>query len=225
MAVTVDAEGNVLLALFADVHANRQAFSTCLAAARARGAERLNCLGDYVGYGADPEWVVDEVTGLVEEGAIAIRGNHDTALGTSAETMNAQAQAAIEWTRGRLGAAQRRFLSELPLTAEEGDRLYVHSEASSPGKWRYVQETADAARSMMAVTAQITFCGHIHRPALYSMSSTAKMTSFVPTADVSVQLLAGRQWLAVLGSVGQPRDGDPSAAFALFDTNSQQLTY
>ena len=57
------------------------------------------------------------------------------------------------------------------------------------------------------------------------MSSTAKMTSFVPTSDVSVQLLAGRQWLAVLGSVGQPRDGDPAAAFALFDTDSQQLTY
>ena len=225
MAVTVDAEGNVLLALFADVHANRQAFSACLAAARARGAEKLICLGDYVGYGADPEWVVDEVAGLVEGGAIAVRGNHDTAVGTSAESMNAQAQAAIEWTRGRLGAAQRRFLSELPLTAEEGDRLYVHSEASSPGKWRYVQETADAARSMMAVAAQITFCGHIHRPALYSISSAAKMTSFVPTPGIKVQLLPGRRWLAVLGSVGQPRDGNPAAAFAMFDTDTREITY
>ena len=225
MAVTVDAEGNVLLALFADVHANRQAFSVCLAAARARGAEKLILLGDYVGYGADPEWVVDEVAGFVEGGAIAVRGNHDTAVGTSAESMNAQAQAAIEWTRGRLGAAQRHFLSELPLTAEEGDRLYVHSEASSPGKWRYVQETADAVRSMMAVTAQITFCGHIHRPALYSMSSAAKMTSFVPTSGVSVQLLPGRRWLAVIGSVGQPRDGNPAAAFAMFDTDTREITY
>jgi diadenosine tetraphosphatase ApaH/serine/threonine PP2A family protein phosphatase len=225
MAVTVNAEGNVLLALFADVHANRQAFSACLAAARARGAEKLICLGDYVGYGADPEWVVDEVMGLVDDGAIAIRGNHDTAISTSAETMNAQAQAAIEWTRGRLGAAQRRFLAELPLTAEEGDRLYVHSEASSPGKWRYVQETADAARSIMAAASQITFCGHIHRPALYSMSSAAKMTSFVPTSGVSVQLLPGRKWLAVLGSVGQPRDGNPAASFAMFDADTREITY
>ncbi len=69
MAVTVNAEGNVLLALFSDVHANRQAFSACLAAARARGAEKLILLGDYVGYGADPEWAIDEVTGLVEGGA------------------------------------------------------------------------------------------------------------------------------------------------------------
>ena len=215
----------MLLALFADVHANRQAFSTCLAAARARGAEKLICLGDYVGYGADPEWVIDEVTGLVEGGAIAVRGNHDTAIGASAESMNAHAQAAIEWTRGRLGAAQRRFLSELPLTAGEDDRLYVHSEASSPAKWRYVHDAADAARSIMAAAAQITFCGHIHRPALYSMSSAAKMTSFVPTSGVSVQLLPGRKWLAVLGSVGQPRDGNPAASFATFDTESREITY
>jgi diadenosine tetraphosphatase ApaH/serine/threonine PP2A family protein phosphatase len=225
MAVTVKPEGTVLLALFSDIHANRQAFSACLAAARARGAENLVLLGDYVGYGADPEWTVDEVTGLVEGGAIAIRGNHDTAIGSSAESMNAHAQAAIEWTRGRLGAAQRRFLSELPLTAEEDDRLYVHSEASSPAKWRYVQDTTDAARSIMSAAAQITFCGHIHCPALYSISSAGKMTSFVPTAGVAVQLLRGRRWLAVLGSVGQPRDGNPAASFAMFDTDTREITY
>ena len=225
MAVTVKPEGTVLLALFSDIHANRQAFSACLAAARARGAEKLILLGDYVGYGADPEWTIDEVTGLVEGGAIAVRGNHDTAIGSSAESMNAHAQAAIEWTRGRLGAAQRRFLSELPLTAEEDDRLYVHSEASSPAKWRYVQDTTDAARSMMAAAAQITFCGHIHCPALYSISSAGKMTSFVPTAGVPVQLLGGRRWLAVVGSVGQPRDGDPAASFAMFDTSTREITY
>ncbi len=77
----------------------------------------------------------------------------------------------------------------------------------------------------MAAPAQIGFCGHIHRPALYSMSSTAKMTSFVPTADVPVQLLQGRRWLAVIGSVGQPRDSDPAASFAMFDTERRELTY
>src|SRR5262249_41320754 len=73
--------------------------------------------------------------------------------------------------------------------------------------------------------ARITFCGHIHRPALYSMSVTAKMTSFVPTTGVPVQLLSGRHWLAVLGSVGQPRDGDPAASFVTFDTVSREITY
>jgi diadenosine tetraphosphatase ApaH/serine/threonine PP2A family protein phosphatase len=182
-------------------------------------------LGDYVGYGADPEWTVETVMGLVENGAIAVRGNHDNAIGTPSESMNAEAQAAIEWTRGRLSTGQRRFLAELPLTLQDDDRLYVHSEASNPARWRYVQSTSDAARSIQATAARITFCGHIHQPALYSMSSAAKMTSFVPTSGVPVQLLSGRRWLAVLGSVGQPRDRDPAASFAMFDTDTGEISY
>jgi diadenosine tetraphosphatase ApaH/serine/threonine PP2A family protein phosphatase len=221
----VGSEDSVLLALFSDIHANRQAFTACLDFARAHGAERIICLGDYVGYGADPEWTVETIMDLVEKGALAVRGNHDSAVGTPSETMNAEAQAAIEWTRGRLSAAQRHFLAELPLTLQEDDRLYVHSEASSPAKWRYVQSTADAGRSLVATAAHVTFCGHIHRPSLYSMSVTGKMTSFVPTSGVTVQLLQGRRWLTVVGSVGQPRDGDPAASFAMFDTTSREITY
>ncbi len=213
------------LALFADIHANRQAFAACLEAARARRAERFVFLGDYVGYGADPEWTVGTVMEMVGQGGLAMRGNHDNAIGTPSETMNAEAQAAIEWTRGRLSAPERKFLAELPLTGEEDDRLYVHSEASQPAKWHYVRSTADAGRSLIATDAHITFCGHIHRPALYSMSVTGKMTSFVPVTGVGVQMLSGRRWLAVLGSVGQPRDGDPAAAFAMFDTISRELNY
>ncbi|WLA86393.1 MULTISPECIES: metallophosphoesterase family protein [Bradyrhizobium] len=213
------------LALFADIHANRQAFAACLDAARARGAERLICLGDIVGYGADPEWAVDTVMDLVAKGAMAVRGNHDNAIGVPSDSMNAEAQAAIDWTRGRLSGEQMEFLAGLPMSRQEDNRLYVHSEASEPTKWRYVRDTADAARSMMATELQITFCGHIHRPGLYSMSSTAKMTSFVPTSGIAVQLLPGRRWLAVLGSVGQPRDGDPAASFAMFDTASREITY
>ncbi|CUU17257.1 putative phosphodiesterase [Bradyrhizobium sp. JR7.2] len=215
----------MLLAVFSDIHGNRQAFEACLKVARAKGAERFVLLGDFVGYGADPEWVVDTVMGLVREGAIAVRGNHDEAVNTTTEAMNAEAQIAIEWTRGRLDVAQRRFLAELPMLVDEKERLYVHSEASSPQRWHYVRSTADAAKSLISTPAHVTFCGHIHRPALYSMSVTAKMTGLVPKTDVSVPLLRGRQWLAVLGSVGQPRDGDPSAAFVLFDTVSCQITY
>ncbi|MDE5440750.1 metallophosphoesterase [Bradyrhizobium sp. CSA207] len=215
----------MLLAVFSDIHGNRQAFEACLKVARARGAERFVLLGDLVGYGADPEWVVDTAMRLVEDGAIAVRGNHDEAISTTSETMNAEAQVAIEWTRGRLDVAQRRFLAELPMLVQDGDRLFVHSEASSPQRWHYVRSTADAAKSLIATPAHVTFCGHIHRPAIYSMSVTAKMTSFVPKTGVAVQFLRGRQWLAVLGAVGQPRDGDPSAAFVLFDTVSCEITY
>ena len=215
----------MLLALFSDIHANRQAFSACLEAACGRGAQRIVFLGDFVGYGGDPEWTVDTAIRLIADGAVAVRGNHDQAIATTSETMNAQAQVAIEWTRDRLSAPQRRFLTELPLSLQEEDRLYVHSEASAPSRWNYVQSATDAARSLIATPAHVTFCGHIHRPALYSMSTTAKMTSFVPTSGVPIQLLRGRQWLAVLGSVGQPRDGDPAAAFAMYDTKSREITY
>lgn len=215
----------MLLAVFADIHANRQAFSACLDYARAHGAQRFICLGDYVGYGADPEWTIETLMSLVDRGAMAVRGNHDNAVSVASETMNAEAQAAIEWTRGRLSAAQRHFLAELPLMLQDDDRLYVHSEASNPPKWRYVQSTADAARSLIATDAHITFCGHIHQPALYSMSSTAKMTNFIPTSAVPVQLFGGRRWLAVLGSVGQPRDRNPAASFAMLDTASREITY
>jgi diadenosine tetraphosphatase ApaH/serine/threonine PP2A family protein phosphatase len=131
----------------------------------------------------------------------------------------------IEWTRGELGPAQREFLASLPLTRDEDDHLYVHSEASNPKNWIYVKSVAEAARSLSMTPAQVTFCGHIHQPALYSMSATAKMTSFTPTTSFAIQLLPGRRWLAVLGSVGQPRDGNPAASYALLDTEKRELTY
>src|SRR5690348_4852474 len=111
--------------MLSDIHANRQAFTACLEAARTRGAEGLVLLGDFVGYGGDPEWAVDTVMGLVEQGAVAVRGNHDHAIGIPSENMNAAAQAAIDWTRERLGPVQRQFLASLPLTHEKDDRLYV----------------------------------------------------------------------------------------------------
>jgi diadenosine tetraphosphatase ApaH/serine/threonine PP2A family protein phosphatase len=215
----------VLIALFADIHANRQAFEACLAAARRQGAERFVLLGDYVGYGADPEWTVTTVMDLVDKGALAVRGNHDNAVGDTGEQLNLEAQVAIEWTRGELGQAERRFLRELPLTREEEDRLYVHADASRPASWNYVVGIADAARSIDATAMPLSFCGHIHQPALYSMSPTGKMTTFIPTSGVAVPLLPGRRWLAVLGSVGQPRDGNPAASYLMMDTARREVTW
>lgn len=213
------------VALLTDIHANRQAFAATLARARSEGAERFILLGDYVGYGADPEWCVSTVMDLVADGAIALLGNHDSAVGNPRIQMNSEATVAMEWTRGQLGAAQRKFLAELPLTFEDWGFLFVHAEASRPDSWHYVVDAGVAARSIQAVPAHATFCGHVHRPALYSMSSTGKLTTFTPTADVPIQLLQGRQWLAVLGSVGQPRDGNPAASYAMIDTQSRALTY
>ncbi|KQZ01074.1 metallophosphoesterase [Pseudolabrys sp. Root1462] len=215
----------MLIAFFADIHANRQAFEACLAHARDQGAERTVLLGDYVGYGADPDWVMQRVMDLAADGAALVLGNHDAAVGGSTNGMNIEARVAIEWTRTELGKPARDFLDALPLSRTDGDRLYVHSEASDPKKWIYVTGTLEAANSLSATPAHLTFCGHVHRPALYSLSATAKMTSFTPTAGAAVPLLPGRRWLAVLGAVGQPRDGNPAAAYALYDTGRGELTY
>jgi len=215
----------VLIALFADIHANRQAFESCLSAAREKGAQRYVLLGDYVGYGADPDWAVTTVMDMVDKGAVAVMGNHDHAIGNANEQMNVEARMVIEWTRGELGTAQRQFLASLPLEVNDADRLYVHSEANDPKSWIYVRGAAEAARSLATNPAQITFCGHIHTPALYSMSATAKMTAFTPTTDVPIQLLPGRRWLVVLGSVGQPRDGNPAASYLMLDTDKREITY
>lgn len=213
------------IALFSDIHANQQAFAACLADAGRERVDRHVLLGDYVGYGADPEWCVATVMELVAEGAVALQGNHDCAVSDRRLDMNAEARVAMEWTRGRLDRAQRAFLAELPLVHEEHGYLFVHANASRPGGWGYVLDAGNAARSMQATQAHAAFCGHVHRPALYSMSTTGKLTSFTPVTDVPIQLLQGRQWLAVLGAVGQPRDGNPSAAYALFDTDTRELTF
>jgi diadenosine tetraphosphatase ApaH/serine/threonine PP2A family protein phosphatase len=215
----------VLIAIFADIHANRPAFSACLAQARDHGAQRFVLLGDYVGYGADPDWTVTTVMDLVDQGAMAVLGNHDSAVGNPSEQLNVEARVVIEWTRGELGVAQRRFLADLPLTLNDGGRLYVHADASKPKSWSYVASADDAARSIAATPAHVTFCGHIHRPALYCMSMTSKMTAFTPTSGIAVQLLPGRRWLAVLGSVGQPRDGNPAASYLMLDTERREVTY
>jgi diadenosine tetraphosphatase ApaH/serine/threonine PP2A family protein phosphatase len=215
----------VLVAIFADIHANRQAFSACLAQAREHGAERIVLLGDYVGYGGDPEWAVTRVMDLVDQGAMAVLGNHDSAVANPREDLNVEAKLVLEWTRGELGLAQRRFLAGLPLTLRDGERLFVHAEASRPGSWSYVTSASDAAHSIHATSALVTFCGHVHQPALYSMSATAKMTAFTPTTGVAVQLLPGRHWLAVAGSVGQPRDGNPAASYLMLDTERREVTY
>ena len=221
------------IAFMADIHANREALEACLAHAREQHADRLVFLGDYVNYGADPEWVVATLMDHVEKGGIALRGNHDAAVGERGGSMTSPAEVALEWTRNQLGSAHRAFLAGLPLTHTEDGLLCVHADASAPSKWSYVTDTEDAARSLRATTERLTLCGHVHKPALYNVpdgsgaSGTArvsKTTAFRPVAGIPVPLLPQRRWLAIVGSVGQPRDGNPAAAYALVDTARAEIT-
>jgi predicted phosphodiesterase len=215
----------MLIAILTDIHGNREALEACLAHARLLGAERLILLGDYVGYGADPAWVVDQVRTLVAEGAVALLGNHDAAIDGSEEDMNGLAREAIRWTRDQLGTEQRRFLAGLPLIHEEGNVLYVHANGYAPRNWDYMSGPMEAVHHFSRVEAHVTFCGHVHVPMLYHMSTTAKIGTFSPVANSDIPLLATRAWLAVVGAVGQPRDGIAAANYAVFDTARQTLRY
>src|SRR5580704_1823389 len=161
----------------------------------------------------------------VARGAIAVLGNHDAAAAGKPFAMNPIATAAIAWTRGKLEAAQRNFLESLPMAVEEADRLYVHASADEPSRWHYVLDASRAQKSFDATPAQQTFCGHVHSPALYLLSHTGKLFGFMPTASVAIPLLGSRRFLAVLGAVGQPRDHNPAASYALLDEARNMLTY
>jgi diadenosine tetraphosphatase ApaH/serine/threonine PP2A family protein phosphatase len=213
------------IALMTDIHGNREAFAACLDHARQSGIGRYLFLGDYAGYGAEPGWVIDTVMAEVERGAVALLGNHDAAVLTDSQGMNDVAATAIAWTRTQLDDRQRDFLRRLPLVIEEKDRLYVHSSAFEPAQWHYVTELYSAAKSLMATRAHATFCGHTHVPALFHMSMTGKFASFDPVERVEIPLTRQRRWLAVIGSVGQPRDHDPAACYAVLDDERDVLTY
>jgi diadenosine tetraphosphatase ApaH/serine/threonine PP2A family protein phosphatase len=212
------------IAILSDIHANREAFEACLADAARHGAQRLVLLGDIVGYGAEPGWAVRRAMELAASGAVVVKGNHDEAAVRDRGGMSEDAAAAAAWTRSVLDAEAKAWLEALPLEVAEEDRLYVHADAHDPPRWTYVRDAEDARRGLAAVDARLVFCGHTHVPALFGLTATAKLVSFTPVAGAAVPLLRPRRWLAVLGAVGQPRDGDPAAAYAMLDTAASDYT-
>jgi diadenosine tetraphosphatase ApaH/serine/threonine PP2A family protein phosphatase len=215
----------MMTAILADIHGNREALTACLADAARKNVERYVFLGDLVGYGADPGWVVDHAMQCVENGAVAVLGNHDAAATGTNLSMNETAAAAIDWTRTQLSVPQQNFLRNLPLSIRDGERLYVHASADEPAQWHYVVGTQAARKSLDATAAQQTFCGHVHTSTLYHLSLTGKIAEFKPAAATPIPLLRSRRWLAVIGAAGQPRDHNPAACYALLDEARGTLTY
>ncbi len=216
----------VKLALITDIHANREALEACLEQAHLHGVDQIAFLGDFVGYGADPAWVVDKIQDLVSQGAIAVRGNHDDAVaGTHVGDLVEDAQRVVNWTRGALEPHHQEFLASLPLKCERWGCLFVHANAWAPEGWDYILSRTEAVRSMMATDARYTFVGHVHQPALYHLSSTGKIADFTPVPGVAVPVPSHRQWLILPGAAGQPRDGNPAACWALFDDVKSTITF
>ena len=216
----------VIIGLFADVHANREALEACLDHARRQGVEKHIFLGDLVGYGADPEWVIDRLAEYQDKGAVVVLGNHDEAVFKDpGKSMHDEAREAIPWTTSRLSPKQIRFLEALPLTAQDSNCLYVHASALKPSEWEYVVSLDQARKSLSATSSRVTFCGHVHENTLYHQSATGKMLTFSPIPGVAIPLSGQRRWLAMVGAVGQPRDGNPATGYAIYDSVSSFLTY
>lgn len=212
------------IAILSDIHANREALEACLAHAGRRAPDRYVVLGDIVGYGADPGFCTDTVMAMVAAGAIAVKGNHDEAVERTNPDMHAEALAAIAWTRSVLSEEQRAFLARLPMTQREGDVLFVHAGAREPGLWPYMVSPRDAELSLGATDARVVVSGHTHMPVIFALQPSGVCVPFEPVANEPVPLLQRRRWQVVVGSVGQPRDGSPLAAYSILDLAQGTIT-
>lgn len=222
------------LALLSDLHANLQALDACLAHARTQGVDRYAFLGDLVGYGADPVGVVDQVMALQAQGALVIQGNHDAMAVAPPPGNVSMGSSTADWTHRQLGAEHRRFLADLPLTATLEHVLLVHASADKPDAWRYVDgERAamaclDAAWGLGVVDGAApnqVMVGHVHHQTLFYQGAGRGLMPFRPTPGVGVPLPRSRACVVTVGSVGQPRDGDPRAMYVIFDMAAARLTF
>jgi diadenosine tetraphosphatase ApaH/serine/threonine PP2A family protein phosphatase len=218
------------LALLSDMHGNIQALDACLAHARAQQSQRFVFLGDMVGYGADPAAVVDRIMLMTEEGALVLKGNHDAMAIAPPAEVKTIGESSAAWSHSHLSAAQRDWIDGLPLVLQQDALLFVHASADAPELWRYVYDERAAADSLDAAIShwagvRYVFGGHVHEQNLYYRGATDSLMKFAPQPGVPVPVPKHRQWLGTVGSVGQPRDGNVQAMYALMDTDRSQLTF
>lgn len=218
------------LALLSDLHANARALEACLTHAQAQGANQWALLGDLVGYGPEPEAVVAQCQRMAEAGATVLRGNHDAMAVTPPVPASRQGEFTARWTHERLSEADRQWLASLPLTVRLESVMVVHASVNEPEQWRYVEDEGSAARSLQAATdrhpeVRFVMGGHVHHQTLYYRGQGGQLMRFTPVPGVPIPVPAHRRWIATVGSVGQPRDGDTRAGYALLDLDRHQLTF
>ena len=212
-------------AIITDIHGNREALEAVLADMAQRAVDRVVCLGDIVGYGPDPAWCVDRVMALAQAGAVVVKGNHDDAVANPSAEMNITARRAMEWTRPLLAEGQRAYLAGLPMQHRDGEVLFVHASANSPQDWIYLTDTSRALGSFAVCDARVILVGHRHVPDLMSRSIDGRVSQQRFVAGRPMPLLRTRRWLAVVGAVGQPRDGVAKAGYAILDEGTDELSF
>jgi diadenosine tetraphosphatase ApaH/serine/threonine PP2A family protein phosphatase len=209
----------VRVAVVSDIHANLVALDAVLAAVGS--VDAIWQLGDVVGYGPEPDAVVDR---LVAIGAVGVAGNHDLAAlgGSEIDWFNPDAKAAMEWTRGRIGEPAKTWLGGLPTSRREADVTLVHGSPRDP-VWEYVTSVPVARANLSVLETTIALHGHTHLPMAWA-DRDGRIEAIAPGPGSSFRL-DGRPALLNPGSVGQPRDGDPTACWLEIDTDAGIATW
>jgi len=204
----------VKTAIISDIHSNLPALDSVLARIESLTCDRIICCGDIVGYAAHPNEAIDKIRGIV---AVAIRGNHDMAAldPREAETFNTFAREAIFWTRGVLTQENIEYLRTLKDQEQIDDIILAHGSLLDPNE--YIFSPFQAARSLEISPCRIPAVGHTHYPEVYRYEPTTGLCRDILASEGEVDLEEGYRYLVNAGSVGQPRDGDWRAAFAVYD--------
>ncbi|HEY3216993.1 MAG TPA: metallophosphoesterase family protein [Candidatus Eisenbacteria bacterium] len=210
----------MLHAIVSDIHGNLEALETVLADIARHRPASIVCLGDFVGYGASPNECIDRLRPLIEH---AVVGNHDlAACGKLKLTyFNSNAALAAQWTETALTAENLQYLRDLPFSVRWLDTLLVHASPAQPEDWHYVLSPVEAQMEMDAYAEAVCFIGHSHYPGTFDRYNEHVRYSRGP----EVRLEKGHRYLVNVGSVGQPRDGDPRAAYLLYDDLERVLRH
>jgi predicted phosphodiesterase len=212
----------VLVAIISDIHGNRHAYEAVLEAVRASDCEEMWCLGDVVGYGADPDACVELTR---EHSAVCLAGNHDLGVcgALPLEEFSRGAALAAQWTRETIAPATRDYLEQLePVNLEESVGLY-HASPRDP-VWEYVLSPLQAELCLDAQEHRVCLIGHSHVALSFCREAGSPATGETRTDGEELDLESG-EWLINPGSVGQPRDGDPRAAWLELDLDTWKAVY
>ena len=214
-------------AVIADVHANLEALKAVLKDIKKRKIESILFLGDAVGYGPNPNKCIEVLQEIVSESTrtekVSLMGNHDSAvIGlTDLEYFNPNARTAIEWTKDVLTHENRIFLKYLPLVNSlKHDSIFlVHATPKEPEQWHYLLTKQDAYINFHFFTEKICLIGHSHQPSIIEQLPEGEMVIYKDNAEIKDK----HRYIINVGSVGQPRDGNPDAAYALLNENSIEI--
>lgn len=218
------------LGLISDVHGNRLALESVLRTLDEVGIDRLVCLGDVVGYGPDPEACLDLI---LEREPIMVLGNHEEALldPSRAAHFREVAREAIAWTRRRLRASRRDLLetlANLPGMAYIGSAVMCVHDSPIPGGARYLVDERSAGPAFTGVDVPVCLIGHTHLPGGFRLRDEEdphRVETLGRGRLRTIRIEASQRWIINPGSVGQPRDGDPRAAFAVLDLANGTLAW